>query len=76
MVRYGWPRPPFILGFILGRLAEICLRIGFALRWLLALPPGSHHHLFALHRGRGVSAVRGKAIPAARGNPCGYRVEP
>jgi TctA family transporter len=25
MVRYGWPRPPFILGFILGRLAEIYL---------------------------------------------------
>jgi TctA family transporter len=25
MVRFGWPRPPFILGFILGRLAEIYL---------------------------------------------------
>jgi TctA family transporter len=27
MVRYGWPRPPFILGFILGELAETYLYI-------------------------------------------------
>jgi TctA family transporter len=25
MVRFGWPRPPFILGFILGSLAETYL---------------------------------------------------
>jgi TctA family transporter len=38
MVRFGWPRPPFILGFILGKLAETYLytsttRYGAA--WLL-----------------------------------------
>ena len=37
MVRFGWPRPPFILGFVLGRLAESYLysstnRYGFT--WL------------------------------------------
>lgn len=37
MVRYRWPRPPFILGFILGPLAETNLYIsitGFGLDWL------------------------------------------
>jgi len=37
MVRFGWPRPPLVLGFVLGRLAETYLfisvaRYGFA--WL------------------------------------------
>ncbi|MDP2647388.1 MAG: hypothetical protein Q8P24_20865, partial [Desulfobacterales bacterium] len=27
MVRFGWPRPPFILGFILGELAETYLYV-------------------------------------------------
>jgi TctA family transporter len=27
MVRYGWPRPPFVLGFILGDLVETYLYI-------------------------------------------------
>ncbi len=25
LMRYDWPRPPFILGFVLGRFAEINL---------------------------------------------------
>jgi TctA family transporter len=37
MVRFGWPRPPFVLGFVLGKLAETYLfisvsRYGFS--WL------------------------------------------
>jgi len=38
MVRYKWPRPPFILGFILGKLAESYLYIStssFGISWLL-----------------------------------------
>lgn len=37
MVRFGWPRPPFILGFILGNLAETYLYIStsrFGSAWL------------------------------------------
>ena len=30
MVRYHWPRPPFILGFILGRLAENYLYVSIS----------------------------------------------
>jgi TctA family transporter len=30
MVRFGWPRPPFILGFILGNLAEIYLYVSIS----------------------------------------------
>jgi TctA family transporter len=38
MVRFGWPRAPLVLGFVLGKLAETYLfisiaRYGFA--WLL-----------------------------------------
>ena len=37
MVRFGWPRPPLVLGFVLGRLAETYLFISVArygLAWL------------------------------------------
>jgi TctA family transporter len=37
MVRFGWPRAPFILGFVLGKLAETYLFISVArygLAWL------------------------------------------
>lgn len=37
MVRFGWPRPPFILGFILGNLAEEYLYISvfrYNVEWL------------------------------------------
>lgn len=38
MVRYSWPRAPFVLGFILGRLAEINLYAStsrYGVSWLL-----------------------------------------
>ena len=38
MVRFGWPRPPFILGFILGKLAETYLYTSttrYGATWLL-----------------------------------------
>ncbi len=38
MVRFGWPRPPFVLGFILGRLAENYLYIStarYGFSWLV-----------------------------------------
>ncbi len=38
MVRYGWPRPPLILGLILGKIAENYLWIStaaYGARWLL-----------------------------------------
>jgi putative tricarboxylic transport membrane protein len=37
MVRYGFPRPPFILGFILGHLAETYFYIStvrYEMQWL------------------------------------------
>jgi TctA family transporter len=37
MVRFGWPRPPFILGFILGNLAETYLYVStsrYGVDWL------------------------------------------
>jgi len=37
MVRFGWPRPPFILGFILGDLAETYLYVStsrYGATWL------------------------------------------
>lgn len=37
MVRFGWPRPPFILGFILGELAETYLYVSttrYGAAWL------------------------------------------
>jgi putative tricarboxylic transport membrane protein len=37
MVRFGWPRPPLVLGFVLGRLAETYLFISVArygMAWL------------------------------------------
>ncbi|MBI1893691.1 MAG: tripartite tricarboxylate transporter permease, partial [Candidatus Rokubacteria bacterium] len=37
MVRFGWPRPPLVLGFVLGKLAETYLFISVArygLAWL------------------------------------------
>ncbi len=37
MVRYGWPRPPFVLGFILGDLVETYLYISvtrYGIDWL------------------------------------------
>lgn len=37
MVRFGWPRPPFILGYILGDIAEIYLYIStsrYGILWL------------------------------------------
>ena len=38
MVRFGWPRPPFILGFVLGELAETYLYVSttrYGAAWLL-----------------------------------------
>lgn len=38
MVRFGWPRPPFILGFVLGDLAEVYLYTAtsrYGASWLL-----------------------------------------
>jgi TctA family transporter len=30
MVRFDWPRPPLVLGFILGRMAETYLQISIS----------------------------------------------
>jgi len=38
MVRYKWPRPPFILGFVLGKLAESYLYssvLSYGAAWLI-----------------------------------------